>query len=234
MSSVQRVAAGWRQLRYPAAFRIAPPIAPPVSEANPGEPAPGEGVPTGMSPGAPSGVAGADAAPAGPGWAGTPGTTSRSRSSGSSPDGSTSPGPPSDTVSPGAVSPGPDPGGLSDAVVSGLATDLWRARRRVTGESAAQRPDRALRMAARPLGGAVDQLRDAGIEIHDHDGQAYDPGMRVEVMAHQEEPGLAAETIIETVRPTVRREGRVIQQAEVIVGMPPREPGAEEEGQEHA
>lgn len=118
---------------------------------------------------------------------------------------------------PGPPVPGPD---LTDDAVARVATDLWRARRKVAGPRAQEQPGRAVRMAGRHLAGAADHLDQAGISVHDHDGQPYVLGLELVVLAEEQNPAVTRPTITETVRPTVRRAGRVIQLAEVIVSVP--------------
>lgn len=145
---------------------------------------------------------------------------------------------PSASVGGASAVPTADPGDLPDGAVARVATDLWRARRRVTGPQAAERPDRAARLAGKHLEGARDHLEAAGIEIHDHDGQPYVEGLELVVLAYEEDPAVTRPTIKETVRPTVRRAGQVIQQADVIVGVPVKsddhEHGDHERGPDHA
>jgi hypothetical protein len=64
----------------------------------------------------------------------------------------------------------------------------------------------------------------AGVEIHDHADEPYDGGMAVEVLTFQPCPELGQQRIIETLRPTVYRNGRMIQRGQVIVGQPVRQP----------
>lgn len=129
-----------------------------------------------------------------------------------------------------------DPGDLSDDAAALVATEVWRAHRRVTGPRAQERPDRAVRMAGKHLAGATDHLGSAGITAHDHDGQPYVLGLELVVLAHEEDPAVTSPTITETVRPTVKRSGRVIQEAEVIVSVPVKnaQDDDQERGQDHA
>lgn len=133
-----------------------------------------------------------------------------------------------------APDPQPDPvPDLADDAVAAVATDLWRARRRVDGPSAADRPARAVRMAGRHLSDAADRLGRAGVTVHDHDGQPYVLGLELTVLAEEESPAVTRPTITQTVRPTVRRDGRVIQRAEVVVGVPTTTSTGTHEEREH-
>lgn len=133
---------------------------------------------------------------------------------------------------PGAL-PGDLPDDLPDDVVAGLVTELWRARNKVDGPGAEQDPPRAVRWANRYLAAADDRLVRAGIEVEGHDGLRFDVGMDLRVLAYQDDPDVTEETVVETVRPSVRRAGRLIQEGEVIVAVPERAE-AEKRGQDDA
>jgi hypothetical protein len=107
---------------------------------------------------------------------------------------------------------GPD--GLSARSLTDVATSLWRLRTRMA-ES-----DDAPRAVVRHLETAWDALSDAGVEIKDHVGDPFDPGLMMSVVAYQPTPGLRREQIIEAIRPSVYLGERQIQTAEVIVGTP--------------
>jgi hypothetical protein len=115
-----------------------------------------------------------------------------------------------DTMPAGAS--GPD--GLSGRSLADVATSVWRLRARM------ERMDDAPRAVLRHLETAWDALADAGVEIKDHAGDPFDPGLAMSVVAYQPTPGLRREQIIETVRPGVYLGGHSIQMAEVIVGTP--------------
>ncbi|GAB2488062.1 hypothetical protein GCM10027063_31980 [Promicromonospora xylanilytica] len=119
-----------------------------------------------------------------------------------------------------SLSPGDLAGDLPDDVVAQLVTEIWRARNRVDGPAAEQDAPRAVRWANRYLGAATDRLAGAGIEIKSHDGLRFDVGMDLHVLAYQDDPDVVEETVVETIRPSVRRAGRVIQMGEVIVAVP--------------
>ena len=128
---------------------------------------------------------------------------------------------PTKSVPPAHLPPAPLPADdLPDDVMAGLVTEIWRARNRVDGPGAEEDPPRAVRWANRYLGAAADRLADAGIEVKSHDGLRFDVGMDLHVLAYQDDPDVVEETVVETIRPSVRRAGRVIQMGEVIVAVP--------------
>jgi hypothetical protein len=111
---------------------------------------------------------------------------------------------------------------IAPAFVTGVATNLWRLRQKMI-EPGTDRPLEEMRRAWRHLQSAWDVLADAGIEIQDHTGAPFDVGQSLHVIAYQPTPGLNAERVIETIKPSVYYGGRVVQMGEVIVGTPPRE-----------
>ncbi|WP_119728140.1 nucleotide exchange factor GrpE [Thermomonospora amylolytica] len=114
------------------------------------------------------------------------------------------------------------PEALPDRTLAELATNVWRLHTRLG------RDEDTPRIVMRHLEGALDALADAGVEIRDHLGEPYDPGLTLEVLTLQPTPGLGREEVIETLRPSVYFRDRAIQRAEVIVGTP-LEPGAPDE-----
>ncbi|WP_419706326.1 hypothetical protein [Promicromonospora sp. NFX87] len=205
-----------RQHRFPAEFRILPPALPSGPASNPvADPMP----------------AGQAAGPASADSVADPASAAASRP--------TAPEPPDALPEPQpGTPPGDLPGDLPDDVVAGLVTELWRARNKVDGPGAEQDPPRAVRWANRYLAAADDRLVRAGIEVEGHDGLRFDVGMDLRVLAYQDDPDVTEETVVETVRPSVRRAGRIIQEGEVIVAVPERsdaEPAhAETRGQDDA
>lgn len=77
------------------------------------------------------------------------------------------------------------------------------------------------------IGRQVEALRDllasAGLEIVDHTNQTTPStgAFQQRVLALERVAGLTCETVIETVKPTVRYQGRLLQVGEVILGAPP-------------
>ncbi|WP_067488609.1 nucleotide exchange factor GrpE [Actinomadura hibisca] len=116
------------------------------------------------------------------------------------------PGTPGGTAPPGAV---PSEGALAD-----LAVHLWRLGNRIDTASGGSRA------LSRHLEAAWDALGAAGVEVQDHLGQPFDPGLRIKVVAFQPTPGLGREQVVEAVRPTVYLDGRLLRPGEVIVGTP--------------
>lgn len=112
----------------------------------------------------------------------------------------------------------PDP--EDDDAVTRFVTEMWKARRWVGETKAEQDAEKSARLGRRHLERAVERLSSTGVTVHDFDGQPYDEGMQLQVLAFQHTPGLSESIVLETVTPAVIRDHRVIQEAEVIVGVP--------------
>jgi len=122
-------------------------------------------------------------------------------------------------------------GRLNDASLSSVCTGLWRARRRMI-DPATGGPRDEMRMPFRHLEAAWDALSSAGIEIRDHTDEAIPEhgSLALEVLAYQPTPGLDRERVVDTVRPSVYVNGRVLQMGQVIIGAPEETSGGEEGG----
>ncbi|MBA9001585.1 hypothetical protein [Thermomonospora cellulosilytica] len=200
------IGAAFRQWRQPREFRIAPAAWPrdALSTLEKLASALAESAPP-PEPSQPADTAGETAAPAPPGPA-----ESESGSAGS------------EAGSAGSEAVAQAPEALPDRTLAELATNVWRLHTRLG------RDEDTPRIVMRHLEGALDALADAGVEIRDHLGEPYDPGLTLEVLTLQPTPGLGREEVIETLRPSVYFRDRAIQRAEVIVGTP-LEPGAPDE-----
>lgn len=114
---------------------------------------------------------------------------------------------------------------LADSVMADIVTNLWRTTRKIGNSEESDMP-RPQRQAARHLRAVWERLSEAGIEVQDHDGLSFDPGLSLDVVAYEIRPGISKETVLETVQPSVYRAGRCIQVGQVIVAQP-------EEGKDH-
>ncbi|MGI8423722.1 MAG: hypothetical protein ACR2NO_06365 [Chloroflexota bacterium] len=67
-------------------------------------------------------------------------------------------------------------------------------------------------------------ILDAGIEIEDPVGRAYDPNSSLEVLITHEGGGTSngspPQVITETVAPVVRVDGKVVAHGQVVIGVP--------------
>jgi hypothetical protein len=110
---------------------------------------------------------------------------------------------------------------VDDDLLAKVATGLWRAKRLMC-RPGADVPLPEMRQPYRHVQSALNGLQEAGVIIQHHDGEAFTSGLVLKVIAFQPKPGLTAERVTETVRPSVYRDGRSIQMGEVIVGTPDR------------
>ncbi|GGK22617.1 hypothetical protein GCM10011583_63200 [Streptomyces camponoticapitis] len=108
---------------------------------------------------------------------------------------------------------------LDAKALADAATNLWRAQRRLNrqGEAATSRS----RQTSRYLRSCREALDEAGLLVQEHEGDAFHTGLSLEALTFQDDPSLTAETVLETIRPTIYLNGRRIQMGQVIVGCPP-------------
>ncbi|MEV8419608.1 hypothetical protein [Streptomyces niveus] len=120
----------------------------------------------------------------------------------------------------------PVEGPLEERALAEAATNLWRAQRRLTrqGEEASTRS----RQTGRYLRSCREALDDAGLLVQEHEGDAFHAGRSLEALAFEDDPSLEADTVRETIRPTIYLHGRRIQMGQVIVGCPPKPPEPED------
>lgn len=105
--------------------------------------------------------------------------------------------------------------GWAEPLVARLANETWRMRRRLARIDGT-RDGAALRPVIDSISRLEDVFAEYQVQIVEHDGEAYDPGLQVEVLHVRE--GEGEMVIIETIRPTVLMKGRVLQQAQVVIG----------------
>ena len=118
-----------------------------------------------------------------------------------------------------APAPAPEETEELSAALGGLATQVWRARSRIV-DPATGEPREEMKRVHRHVEGALDALKQLGLTMNDWVNQPYDAGLPVKVLTFQPTPGLARDTILEAVRPTVIWKDRLLQLGEVIVGIP--------------
>jgi hypothetical protein len=77
-----------------------------------------------------------------------------------------------------------------------------------------------MRKAYRHVRSMWDALQESGIDIQDHTNQPFHLGQTLNAIAFEPRPDLSTDTVIETVKPTIYYQKRLIQMGEVIVGTP--------------
>ncbi len=100
-----------------------------------------------------------------------------------------------------------------------VSIGAWRLKKKMTNPKN-QQPLEEMDKAYRHLESIMLTLEKEGIEIKDHDGQAFDSGLSIKSLAFQPTPGINKETMIETIKPSVYYLGERIVMGEVIVGTP--------------
>ena len=127
------------------------------------------------------------------------------------------PGPGIDGPGPGIDEPGPD---IDSKALATAATNLWRARRRLTQQTGGDRAQ--ARQAGRYLQACQEALATAGLVVRDHDRERFHSGRSLEALVFNEDPDVDFETVTETVRPSVFLHDERIQMGQVIVSYPVR------------
>lgn len=102
---------------------------------------------------------------------------------------------------------------------SEVLTGLWRLRGRLL-KPGTEEPLEETKRAFRHFETAWDALVNAGYRVEDYTKQPFRTGLEVEVLAHEEVPGILSEIILETVKPGIFYNDVLIQRGEVIVGIP--------------
>lgn len=100
-----------------------------------------------------------------------------------------------------------------------IATSAWKARCRIIDPASGE-----VREEMKRLSGDIERIQrclgDLGITVEDHTNKPFDYGLPWQVVATKPMPGLARETVTETLKPTVRWNEQIIQHAEVEIGTP--------------
>ena len=107
----------------------------------------------------------------------------------------------------------------TEALLADVGTGLWRMKQKMVEPGTGQ-PLETMRRPYRHVEAVWDALSQAGIKIQDHTGSAFDSGMSLSVLCFQPTPEITAETVIETIKPTIYLKDSRIQMGEVIVGKP--------------
>jgi hypothetical protein len=109
------------------------------------------------------------------------------------------------------------------SLIAELATGLWRIRNRI---SSLPDNDESIRRLKRVMKAVWEAMEANGVKIQEHTGEDYREGMALEVLTIETNPSLTQAKVIETIKPSVFVNGRLVQWAVVIVGKPPEEGGS--------
>ena len=110
-----------------------------------------------------------------------------------------------------------DKQGVTTDLITDLGVIIWRIHKRLA--SYGKIPDE-LKRISRDVESVLDVLRQSGIEIKDHTGDRYDGGMALRVITFEPTDDIVREQVIETIKPTIYYNGRLLKMGEVIVGVP--------------
>jgi hypothetical protein len=105
-----------------------------------------------------------------------------------------------------------------------IITYIWRIQDRVidrhTQEPKDSLPAEEVKKLSKYTEQIIDKLKSMGFEIKDRVGEQFDYGLPENVVATKPQPGLAHETVIETLMPTVYFQNKTIQRGEIVIATP--------------
>lgn len=104
-------------------------------------------------------------------------------------------------------------------LIGEICIGLWRAKSKMIDPNNGE-PFETTRRALRPIESTLDLLRQNGFEIKEKTNSPYVIGMLEKVITWEHKEGLTSEVIIETIKPTIVYQEKVIKQGEIIVGVP--------------
>lgn len=106
-----------------------------------------------------------------------------------------------------------------EKALANIATNAWLAKSKMVDSDTGATKDEMKRVY-RHIEAIFEALKQIGVETIDPAGLPYDSGMALKVITFEQTPGLSKEEVKETIKPSVARQGRLIQMGEVIIGTP--------------
>jgi hypothetical protein len=97
-----------------------------------------------------------------------------------------------------------------------VSVGAWRLKKKMT-DTKTKEPLSEMSKAYRHLESVLLTLKKEGIEIQDHDGDDFDPGQSLKVLAYQPLPNITKEYVYDTIKPSVYLKEERILMGEVIV-----------------
>ncbi|NQT77650.1 MAG: hypothetical protein HQ565_08045 [Bacteroidetes bacterium] len=97
-----------------------------------------------------------------------------------------------------------------------VSVGAWRLKKKMIDVETGQ-PFDEMNRTYRHLESILLTLEKEGIEIQDHDGQQFDAGLSLKVLAYQPTPNIDQEYVLETIKPSIYLKGDRILMGEVIV-----------------
>lgn len=99
-----------------------------------------------------------------------------------------------------------------------IANNVWKLRNKMFDVDG--NPKDGFEKVYRPVDALWDALKEIDVTVKSHDGESYDTGMPVNVVAWEKREGATREEIIETLKPTIRLGDQLLQWADVIAVAP--------------
>lgn len=99
-----------------------------------------------------------------------------------------------------------------------IANNVWKLRNKMFDEDG--NPKDGFEKVYRPVEALWDALKEIDVTVKSHDGETYDTGLPVNVVAWDKREGVTREEIIETLKPTIRLGDQLLQWADVIAVAP--------------
>lgn len=106
--------------------------------------------------------------------------------------------------------------GFDEKKLLDLAVDIWKLEKNI---------GKAIDLEAnRPLKSSLSKLRDYvgsyKIETLDYDGEKYHEKLNVKILSSEQDDGVSEPVIVETIKPAVLFDGKLVSHASVIINMP--------------
>jgi hypothetical protein len=100
-----------------------------------------------------------------------------------------------------------------------IATNVWKAKAKMLDGASGEVRDEMKRVY-RHIESVLESLREMGLELKDHTGDAFDYGLPLKVISTQPTQGITRENVIETIKPTIYWQHQIIQTGEVVIATP--------------
>lgn len=100
-----------------------------------------------------------------------------------------------------------------------VATNAWRAKAKMLDPETKEPREEMVRVF-RHIENILEGINLMGLRLWDPIDELYDSGMALKVVAFQPTAGMQKERVLETVRPSVYWNDKLIQMGEVVVGTP--------------
>jgi len=110
------------------------------------------------------------------------------------------------------------PGNVVRAMAD-IATNVWKAKTKMLdGASGEVREE--MKRVYRHIENVFEAFEKMGLEVKDHTGDAFDYGSPLKVVTTQPTQGIPREKVVETIKPTIYWEKKIIQTGEVVIATP--------------